>query len=88
MTTMLNDIFGTLSAWIWGPPLIIILIGTGRRQVFLKQELMMFLYRRQTGFEVMTTEAAARTFNVLVSEGRNVVAALLPVIEENEAERG
>jgi uncharacterized protein len=26
----------------------------------------------------MTTDAACRTFNVLASEGRNVVAAMLP----------
>lgn len=56
----------------------IVLIGTGKTQVFLPPELMMFLYSRNTGFEVMTTDAAARTFNVLVSEGRNVVAALMP----------
>lgn len=57
----------------------IVLIGTGSKQVFLPPELMMFFYRRNTGFEVMTTDAACRTFNVLVSEGRNVVAALIPL---------
>ena len=54
----------------------IVLIGTGRKQVFLPPELMMFFYRREVGFEVMTTPAACRTFNVLISESRNVVAAL------------
>ena len=57
----------------------IVLIGTGSKQVFLPPELMMFFYSRNTGFEVMTTDAACRTFNVLASEGRKVVAALLPV---------
>jgi uncharacterized protein len=38
----------------------------------------MCFYRRQVGVEFMSTEAACRTFNVLVSENRNVVAALLP----------
>ncbi|MBT8065480.1 MAG: hypothetical protein HKP03_09990 [Xanthomonadales bacterium] len=56
----------------------ILLIGTGKAQVFLAPELAMSIYRRETGFEVMTTDAACRTFNILVSEERNVVAALLP----------
>jgi uncharacterized protein len=56
----------------------ILLIGTGRAQVFLAPELAMRIYRRETGFEVMTTDAACRTFNILVSEERKVVAALLP----------
>ena len=57
----------------------IVLIGTGRKQVFLPPELMMNFYRNEIGFEVMSTHAACRTFNVLVSESRNAVAALLPV---------
>ncbi|MBT8058096.1 MAG: hypothetical protein KJO33_00795 [Gammaproteobacteria bacterium] len=56
----------------------ILLIGTGKAQVFLAPELAMSIYRRETGFEVMTTDAACRTFNILVSEERKVVAALLP----------
>jgi hypothetical protein len=35
------------------------------------------LIERGVGFETMDTAAACRTYNVLVSEGRNVVAALL-----------
>ena len=31
------------------------------------------------GVEVMNSPAACRTFNVLLSEGRRVAAALLPV---------
>jgi len=57
----------------------IVLIGTGAAQVFLPPELMMYFYRRNTGFEVMTTDAACRTFNVLVAEERKVVAALIPI---------
>ena len=56
----------------------IVLIGTGKQQVFLPPEEMMFFYERNVGIEVMTTSAACRTFNVLVSESRNVVAALIP----------
>lgn len=57
----------------------VVLLGTGERQTFLSPELMMSFYHRGIGIEAMTTEAAARTFNVLVSESRNVVAALLPL---------
>ena len=53
------------------------LIGTGVRQVFLPPRQMMFFYSRKIGVEVMTTDAACRTFNVLVSESRNVVAVLI-----------
>ncbi len=55
----------------------VVLIGTGEHQVFLAPELLMFFYQRSVGVEVMSTPAACRTFNVLVSEQRNVVAALL-----------
>ena len=57
----------------------IVLIGTGKTQVFLPQAVQMHFYRKGVGFEVMRTDAACRTFNVLASEGRRVVAALLPI---------
>jgi len=56
----------------------VVLIGTGATQKFLAPELLMFFYSRKIGIEVMTTDAACRTFNVLVSESRKVVAALIP----------
>ena len=61
----------------------LVLLGTGERQVFLAPELLMVFYRQSVGVEVMTTQAACRTFNVLVSEDRNVVAALM----QGQAER-
>jgi uncharacterized protein len=56
----------------------IVLVGTGAVQELPRPELLMCFYRRNIGVEFMTTRAACRTFNVLVSERRNVVAALLP----------
>jgi uncharacterized protein len=56
----------------------IVLVGTGAKQIFPAPELLMSFYRRHIGVEFMNTRAACRTFNVLVSEQRNVVAALLP----------
>ena len=57
----------------------LLLLGTGSKQVFLVPELYWFLLSRGLGVEVMTTQAACRTFNVVMSEGRNAVAALLPL---------
>ena len=59
----------------------VILIGTGRNHLFLPPATQAHFIRRNFGYEVMTTDAACRTFNVLVSEGRNVVAALLPLTQ-------
>ncbi len=56
----------------------LVLIGCGKLQAFLPPVIQALFFRRNIGFEVMTTDAACRTFNVLVAEGRNVVAALLP----------
>ena len=56
----------------------IVLLGTGHDQLFPEPSLMMSFYRRGIGIEAMTTRAACRTFNVLMSERRNAVAAMLP----------
>ncbi len=55
----------------------IVLIGTGKQQIFLEPEMLMLFYQQPVGVEVMSTRAACDTFNILVSEGRNVVAALM-----------
>jgi uncharacterized protein len=55
----------------------IVLLGTGKRQVFLDPEMLMHFYKHPVGVEIMSTRAACDTFNILVSEGRNVVAALV-----------
>lgn len=57
----------------------ILLIGTGARQHFLAATLIQPLHRLGIGVEVMDTQAAARTYNILMNEGRRVVAALLPL---------
>ncbi len=57
----------------------LVLIGTGECQVFLEPEILMHFYKQPVGVEIMSTRAACDTFNILVSEGRNVVAALVQV---------
>ena len=55
----------------------VIVIGSGPRQQFPAPEIMGAMLSRGVGCEVMDTGAACRTYNVLASEGRTVVAALL-----------
>jgi uncharacterized protein len=55
----------------------IILVGTGRTQRFPPSEILQPAYAQGIGVEVMNTMAACRTFNVLASENRDVVAAII-----------
>jgi len=59
----------------WQPELVI--FGSGNRLRFPAPALLSSLIARRIGIESMDTAAACRTYNVLVSEGRTVVAALL-----------
>jgi uncharacterized protein len=63
------------AAFAWQPE--IILLGTGVRQQFPPREIYAAILAKGIGFEVMDTGAACRTYNVLVSEDRRAVAALL-----------
>ena len=45
--------------------------------VLLMIEMALILGSRHFGLEVMATDAACRTYNILVAEGRKVAAALL-----------
>jgi uncharacterized protein len=55
----------------------IVLLGTGPRQIFPAASFRAQFLGAGIGIEVMDTGAAARTFNVLVSEHRRVVALLM-----------
>ncbi|MGY1425416.1 Mth938-like domain-containing protein [Lysobacter sp. A289] len=55
----------------------VILLGTGEQQVFPSAATRAACLARGVGMEVMTNAAAARTFNVLASEGRKVVAGFI-----------
>jgi len=52
----------------------LILLGSGDHQAFPTPEVTAACLTRIVGLETMTNAAAARTFNVLASEGRRVVA--------------
>ena len=55
----------------------IVLLGSGETQAFPPAEVMATCLQRGIGLEAMTNAAAARTFNVLASEGRRVVAGFV-----------
>ena len=55
----------------------IVLLGTGKCHRFPQPRLTSRLLRRRIGVEVMSTAGACRTYNIVVAEGRRVVAALL-----------
>ena len=55
----------------------LILLGTGPRLCFPQMSVTRDIVALGIGFEVMDTAAACRTYNVLVHEGRRVVAALM-----------
>ncbi len=55
----------------------IVLLGTGAAFRFPEPATLAPLYKAGIGVEVMDTPAACRTFNILLGEGRKVVAALV-----------
>lgn len=63
------------SLLVWRPKLV--LLGTGELSRMPSPEYLAWFNGKGIGFEAMTTAAACRTFNVLLEEGREVVAALI-----------
>ena len=55
----------------------VILLGTGNQHLFLHPKITQQLTNNGIALECMTTAAACRTYNILMSEGRTVAAALL-----------
>ena len=55
----------------------VLLFGCGASQQFAHPALWQNLHRYGIGIEFMDTPAACRTYNILVAEGRKVVAAVL-----------
>jgi uncharacterized protein len=55
----------------------LVLFGSGSRLRFAAPALLRPLMEARVGVETMDTAAACRTYNVLLAEGRSVVAALL-----------
>lgn len=68
-----EDHFSMISALL--PELVI--VGTGKKQVFLNPKILQPLIKAKIGFEMMDSQAACRTYNILMGEGRKVLAAIL-----------
>lgn len=56
-----------------------VLLGTGLTQALPSRELREGLRAKGLGLEFMSSEAAARSYNVLASDGRRLAAALIAV---------
>jgi uncharacterized protein len=57
----------------------VLFIGTGEALTHIPSDLRASLEEAGMGVEIMNSPAACRTYNVLLSEGRRVALALLPV---------
>ena len=57
----------------------LLLLGTGRDVVFIPEALRRHFREAGIGLDVMPTNAATRTWNILLGENRRVAAALIAV---------
>lgn len=55
----------------------VVILGTGARQRFTHPQLTTILTARRIGVESMDNQAACRTYNILMAEGRKVALALI-----------
>lgn len=60
----------------------VVILGTGTKQNFVHPKLIACLSNQQIGVECMDSQAACRTYNILMAEGRKVALAL--IIEGNK----
>jgi uncharacterized protein len=61
------------------PEIDVLFVGTGAEIAHVPQAFRASLEAAGTGVEAMASPTACRTYNVLLSEGRQVGLALLPV---------
>jgi uncharacterized protein len=59
------------------PAIEILLVGCGANMAFISDDIRNALRQTGTVIDTMNTGAAARTYNVLMLEGRRVAAALI-----------
>jgi uncharacterized protein len=55
----------------------LLILGTGRRQRFAAPKLIASLLSKRIGVECMDNQAACRTYNILMAEGRKVALAVI-----------
>jgi uncharacterized protein len=55
----------------------VVILGTGAKQRFVHPSLTASLTSQRIGVECMDSQAACRTYNILMTEGRKVALALI-----------
>jgi uncharacterized protein len=55
----------------------VVILGTGKKQRFVHPKLIGALTSQHKGVECMDNQAACRTYNILMAEGRKVALALI-----------
>ncbi|MDE2428938.1 MAG: Mth938-like domain-containing protein [Burkholderiales bacterium] len=55
----------------------VVILGTGHQQRFIHPRLIQQLTEKRIGVECMDNQAACRTYNILMAEGRKVALALI-----------
>ena len=55
----------------------LVILGTGQRQRFASARLTAQLMAQRVGVECMDNQAACRTYNILMAEGRKVALAII-----------
>ena len=73
--TNLAKLLATDDAPAWDTGILI--IGTGNKTTFPNPSETQPIMQARIGMETMTTPAACRTYNILIADGRRVVAALM-----------
>lgn len=68
----LSDVFNE------DPAVEVLLFGCGPRMTLVKPSLRQAIRDKGVAMDPMDTGAACRTYNILLSEGRRVAAALIP----------
>ena len=74
----LDDLTADHFSELFGGELDVILVGCGKTMRSMPFALRQSLKERGISIDFMDTGAACRTYNVLMTEGRRVAAALLP----------
>lgn len=55
----------------------LVILGTGQQQHFLNSNMLKPFMQQRVGIEMMSNDAACRTYNILMSEGRKVTLCLI-----------
>jgi uncharacterized protein len=75
--TSVNELTEELVAQLCAYNPEVIILATGEHIVFPDSEILTLLVKQHIGLEVLSNQAAARTFNVLLAENRKAVCLMI-----------